>query len=134
MFTKFASMTAALALGAVAVTFTAQPATAGANEYFKCSLAEGKTMDDLVSVASHFYQVLADAGIEGFTVSFLTPLFSSDIKRGTFHWVGYAPDVATIGVVNDFWGSDANKPVRDHWLAVTNDCESSSVYISTPVE
>ena len=58
MFTKFASMTAALALGAVAVTFTAQPATAGANEYFKCSLAEGKTMDDLVSVASHFYQVL----------------------------------------------------------------------------
>ncbi len=134
MFTKFASMTAALALGAAAVTFTAQPAAAGAVDFFKCSLAEDKTMDDLVSVASHFHQVLADAGIEGYKASFLTPLYSSDIKRGVFYWVGHAPDVATIGAAFDFWLSDANKPVRDHWQAVTTGCESSSLHISTPVE
>ena len=117
MFTKFASITAAVVLGIAGVAISANTAKAGAVEHFKCSLAEGKTMDDLVSVASHFHQVIADAGIEGYSVSYLSPLFSSDIKRGNFYWVGTASDVATIGAINDFWDTDENKPVRDHRAA-----------------
>jgi len=134
MFTKFTLMTSALALGIAGMVFSAQPAAAGANEYFKCSLAEGKTMDDLVAIGSDFHAVLAEAGIEGFWVSFMTPLFAPDIKRGTFYWVGHAPDVATIGAINDLWDTDVNKDVRDAWEAATSDCESSSVYITTKVE
>ena len=55
MFTKFASITAAVALGIAGVAISANTANGGAVEYFKCSLAEGKTMEDLVSVASHFH-------------------------------------------------------------------------------
>lgn len=91
-------------------------------------------MADMVAIGSDFHAVLAEAGIEGFWVSFMNPLFASDIKRGTFYWVGHAPDVATIGAINDLWDTDVNKDVRDAWEAATSDCESSSLYITTKVE
>lgn len=134
MFKKFTIFATAAAIGLGGFSLMASPANAGAVEYFKCSLADGKTMDDLVSVAAHFHQVIADAGIDGYVVSYLSPLFAQDIKRGNFHWVGTADDVATIGEINDFWESDANKAVRDHWIEVTSDCETSSVHFSTYVE
>lgn len=89
MFTKFASITAAVALGIAGVAISANTANGGAVEYFKCSLAEGKTMEDLVSVASHFHAVIADAGIEGYRfLSFTTVLLGSQAGKFLLGWDG----------------------------------------------
>lgn len=39
-----------------------------------------------------------------------------------------------MGAFNDYWDTDANKKHRGKYLALVEDCESSSLYYSTPVK
>ena len=124
---KRLAATAFLLAFAAAVSF-AHDARAEAVEFFKCKLADGATIAQLVELANNFEGVAAENGLEGINVAFLTPLYSSDLSEGTFWWVGMAPNYAGAGQINDIWDSDAGEPTRDRWDELVSSCENSSLY------
>ncbi len=121
-----------LAVAAIAAVtsyaISAQPADAAAREFFKCKLANGASMDDLAGLVKDFNKVASDNGFANYQAELLSPLFASDISRGTFIWQGNAPNFERIGAINDWWeSSDANADIRKRWQEMT-ECESASVY------
>ncbi len=111
----------------------AKAEAAAAVEFFKCTLVEGKNMDDLVAVTKALLKTAKENGIENYSVRFITPLYSTDISRGTHYWVGIAPNAAEMGAFNDYWDTDANKKHREKYRELTEKCEASSLYYETPV-
>ncbi len=127
-------------VGAIALVFaigvhvtTIQTAQAAAAEFFKCTLAEDATMEQLVTATEAFLATAKENGHEGYSVRFLSPLFSSDISPGTFWWVGVGPNLAAIGAINDYWTSNANKEHRDRFGELSPSCETSSLHVVTNV-
>lgn len=112
---------------------TIQDAQASAAEFFKCKLAEDATMEQLVTATEAFLAAAKENGHEGYSVRFLSPLFSSDISPGTYWWVGVGPNLAAIGAINDYWTSDANKEHRDRFGELSPSCETASLHVVTNV-
>ena len=106
---------AAIAVAAGMNMVTVGTAQANAAAFFKCTFAEGATMDQLVEATAAFVATVKENGYEGYSVRFLSPVFSSDISPGTFWWVGVGPSLEVIGAINDYWTSDANKEHRDRF-------------------
>lgn len=125
---------AVVLMAAMAVQGASIPAAkAEAVEFFKCSLAEGAKISDLVTATKALLETARENGIENYSVRYISPLYSSDISRGTHYWVGIAPNAADMGAFNDYWDTDANKGHRKKFRELTADCENSSLYYSTPV-
>ncbi len=124
---------AAIAVAAGMNLATMQVAQASAAEFFKCKLAEDATMEQLVTATEAFLAAAKENGHEGYSVRFLSPLFSSDISPGTFWWVGVGPNLAAIGAINDYWTSDANKEHRDRFGELSAGCTVSSLHVVTNV-
>lgn len=129
-----------LFVGAIALVFaigvqvtTIQTAQAAAAEFFKCKLAEDATMEQLVTATEAFLATAKENGHEGYSVRFLSPVFSRDTSRGTFWWVGVAPDLTAIGAINDYWPSDANTEHRDRFRELSADCTVASLHVVTNV-
>ena len=129
-----------LFVGAIALVFavgiqvtTIQTAQAAAAAFFKCKFADGATMAQLVTATEAFVATVKENGHEGYSVRFLSPVFSSDISPGTFWWVGVGPDLATIGAINDFWDSEANTVHRERFGELSSGCTTSSLHVVTNV-
>jgi hypothetical protein len=123
-----------LIVGAGIAVVAPSAANAQAAEFFKCTLAEGATMDQLVASTRAFLETAeAEPTMEGYTVRFLSPVYSTDTSRGVFWWVGVAPSLAALGAANDYWGTEANAEHSSRFRELTDDCESSSAHYLTPV-
>ena len=129
-----------LFVGAIALVFaigvqvtTIQTAQAAAAEFFKCKLAEGATMEQLVTATEAFLATAKENGHEGYSVRFFSPVFSRDISPGIFWWVGVGPNLAAVGAINDYWFSDANKEHRDRFGELSPSCETGSLHMVTNV-
>ena len=121
-------------LFAIGVQVTAmQDAQAEAAAFFKCKFAEGATMEQLVTATEAFVAAAKENGHEGYSVRFLSPVFASDITRGTFWWVGVGPNLAAIGAINDYWDSEANTEHRDRFGELSADCTVASLHVVTNV-
>lgn len=124
-----------LCLGGALAAVAPAAASAQAVEFFKCTLAEGASIQQLTEATRAF---LKDAegvpAMEGYSVRFLTPLYASDISHGSFYWVGIAADFAALGAANDYWDSEANAAHRRRFGELSSDCEASSAYRAHPVE
>lgn len=130
LLTGVTAITAAILLQGASIP----TAKAAAVEFFKCTLAEGAKVSDLVTVTKAMLTTAKENGIENYSVRFMSPLYSSDISRGTHYWVGIAPNAAEMGAFNDYWESDTNKKHRGKFRELTEDCEASSMHYSTPVK
>ncbi|MCB2112332.1 MAG: hypothetical protein KDD85_02150 [Parvularculaceae bacterium] len=116
------------------ICMTASPANASAVEFFKCTLEENATMSQLVAATKAMLKDAHANDHAGVGVYYLNPLYSSDISRGVFYWVGVAEDAGAIGAFNDYWESDANKKHRDKFVELSSGCESSSLHYGTEVK
>jgi acyl dehydratase len=91
-------------------------------------------MDQLVASTQAYLEAAeAEPTMEGYTVRFLSPVYSADTSRGVFWWVGVAPSLAALGAANDYWGTEANAEHSNRFGELTDDCESSSAHYLTPV-
>ncbi len=125
---KKAMMATALTLALGAGAFTAGEARADSAEFFKCTMAEGGSLEALVQIGSDAEKRMAENGLENYHVAIMTPLFSSDLSEGTFYWIGVANDFAGAGMANDIWESSANDDIRARWDEQITGCESSSLH------
>lgn len=112
---------------------TPQVAHAEAAEFFKCTLREGATLDQAVAVASDYLKESKKNGRSGYSIRFLSPIYSSDTGNGVFYWVGTGPTLGSVAGENDYWPSDANKAIRERFGALITGCQSASLYTLTPV-
>ena len=124
---------AAIAVAAGMNLPTMQAAQASAAEFFKCKLAEDATMEPLVTATEAYLAAAKENGQEGYSVRFLSPVFSRDISPGTYWWVGMGPNLAAVGAINDYWFSDANKEHRDRFSELSPSCEIGSLHMVTNV-
>lgn len=126
---------AAAIIASVVLQGASLPAAKAASvEFFKCTLVEDAKIADLVTATTALLKTAKENGIENYSVRFLSPLYSADISRGTHYWVGIAPNAAEMGAFNDYWDTDVNKAHRKRFRELTENCEASSLYYSTPVE
>ncbi|MCH8203350.1 MAG: hypothetical protein IH996_09615 [Proteobacteria bacterium] len=130
---KYLGGVAAIAVAAAVNMVTVGAAQADAAAFFKCTFAEGATMDQLVEATAAFVATVKENGYEGYSVRFLSPVFSSDISPGTFWWVGVGPSLEVIGAINDYWTSDANTEHRDRFGELSAGCTVSSLHVVTNV-
>ncbi len=85
-----------LALAAMAPTL----AQATTQEAFLCSLKEGKTMDDLMSVGSQFKKAIADVkGGGAYKAQILVPIASQNLS--TIIWIGQMPNFSAMAAFSD---------------------------------
>ncbi len=130
---KYLGGVAAIAVAASMNMVTVGAAQADAAAFFKCTFAEDATMDQLVEATAAFVATVKEKGFEGYSVRFLSPVFSRDISPGTFWWVGVGPSLEVIGAINDFWVTEANKEHRDRFSELSPSCETSSLHMVTNV-
>ena len=103
-------------------------AHAQAVEFYKCHISDEGTMEAIIDATAAMLETAHENGHAEYTVSFLNPLYASDISRGVFYWVGSAPSYAAIGAFNDYWDSEENNEHRARWRALSSGCDSSSLY------
>lgn len=131
---KFLTGAAVIAVGAGVTLAPTGSAQAAAAEFFKCKLAEDVTMEQLVEATAAFLEDAHKNGHEGYSVRFLSPVFSGDISPGTFWWVGVGPTMGAVGALNDYWEGEANTEHRDQFRELTGGCEMSSMHVITNVD
>jgi hypothetical protein len=102
-------------------------AQATTQEAFMCSLKEGKTMEDLMKVASQFKQAIADVkGGSDYTAQILTPIASDNLN--SVIWIGKMPSFAAMAAFSDAYNaSPAAEKLGPMFEAVT-DCEARSFW------
>jgi hypothetical protein len=125
-------MAAVIVSGCLSVAAT--PAEASTLEYFKCKLADNVTMDQLNAAASAMLKDAKANGVGDYKLYFLNPLYTSDISKGVFFWVGVSPNALRLGAYNDFWKADANKKHRDRFDALIKDCDSAGAHWLTELK
>jgi hypothetical protein len=130
---KYLGSVAAIAVAAAINMAAIGAAQASAAEFFKCKLAEDATMEQLVTATEAFVVTAKENGHEDYSVRFLSPVYSSDVSRGTFWWVGVGPNLAALGAINDYWESDANTEHRDRFRELSTGCETASLHVLTRV-
>ena len=102
-------------------------AQATTQEAFICTLNEGKTIDDLMSVASQFKKAIA--GLKGggdYKAQILMPIASQNLS--SVIWIGQMPSFAAMAAFNDAYvASDVSKKF-DPMFEKVADCESRSFW------
>ncbi len=108
-------------------------AQADSQEVFICSLNDGKTIEDLMKVASEFKASIGSLkGGKDYQAHVLTPIASQDLS--TVVWVGRMPSFASVAAFNDdYTASDVSKKMDPKFEAVA-DCQSRSFWTIHPVE
>jgi hypothetical protein len=110
------------------------PAEASTLEYFKCKLADNATMEQLNAAASAMLKDAKANGLGDYKLYFLNPLYTSDISKGVFFWVGVSPNALRLGAYNDFWKADANRKHRERFDALIKGCDSAGVHWLTELK
>jgi len=88
----------------VAVTlFLAPAAGAEVQEYLKCRLHEGKSMQDLSVALDGWRTTMNKAGYADLKVKILQPVHAQDTRPGVFYWQGIWKDYARMGLGWNWW-------------------------------
>ncbi len=102
-------------------------AQATTQEAFICSLKEGKTMDDLMSVGSQFKKAIAEVkGGGDYKAHILTPIASQNLN--SVIWIGQMPDFTAMAAFNDAYNASAVSEKLDSKFEAIADCESRSFW------
>jgi len=102
-------------------------AHATAEEAFMCSFKEGKTMENLMNVASQLVKAIRDLKSGGaYQAQILTPIASQDLS--TVIWIGLMPDFATLAAIDDEFDASAVAKKADSMISDILDCESRSFW------
>jgi hypothetical protein len=112
-----------LALSILAPTL----AQATSQEAFICSMKEGKTIDDLMKVASQFKKAVADLkGGGDYQAQILVPIASEDLS--TVIWIGRMADFASLAAFSDAYTASAVSKKFDPMFEAITDCQSRSFW------
>ncbi len=102
-------------------------ALATTQEAFICSLKEGNTIEDLMSVCRQFMKAIADVkGGGDYTAQILTPIASQDLDNVI--WIGKMPNFAAMAAFNDAYTASAVSKKFDPMFEAVADCESRSFW------
>ena len=102
-------------------------AHATTEEVFICSLNEGKTMEDLMNMASQLVKAIRDLKSGGaYQAQILTPIASQDLS--TVIWIGLMPDFATLAAIDDEFDASAVAKKLNSMISEILDCESRSFW------
>ncbi len=102
-------------------------AQATTQEAFICSLKEGKTIEDLMSVGRQFMKAIADVkGGADYAAQILTPIASQDLDNVI--WIGKMPNFAAMAAFNDAYTASAVSKKFDPMFEAVADCESRSFW------
>ncbi len=111
----------------VLVSMSPTLAHATTEEAFICSFKEGKTLEDLMHVASQFMKGIADLkGGGAYHAQILTPIASQDLN--TVIWIGQMPDFAALATFNDAYYASPLSEKRNPMFEETLDCQSRSFW------
>jgi hypothetical protein len=101
-------------------------------EYFLCTLNEGKNMGDLMKVVEEWKTVISQMkGGDPYKAKILVP-FASD-NMDMVIWVGRMPSMASYGVLTDEYGSaEAGQDIDAKFNEVLT-CNSHSIWMATKV-
>ena len=114
---------AAIAL-ALLLTSPAQAQEQRLANYFFCTLAEGKTPEDLIAFKAEYEKAVDEAGLDGYELRVQFPVYSDDIGEGKFVWDGSWADFEQMGRISA-WFRASDWPARFRKLM---SCESSSLW------
>ena len=111
----------------VLISMSPTLAHATTEEAFICSFKEGKTMEDLMNVASQFMKGIADLkGGGAYQAQILTPIASKDLS--TVIWIGKMPDFAALAAFNDGYNASPLSEKLNPMFEAILDCESRSFW------
>jgi hypothetical protein len=101
-------------------------------EYFLCTLNEGKDMGDLMEVVAEWKTVIGQMkGGDPYKAKILVP-FASDHMEMVI-WVGRMPSMASYGALSDEYGSAEAGQAIDAKFNEVLTCNSHSIWIATQV-
>jgi hypothetical protein len=107
---------------------TTAPAGTAATEYFKCTMSDDATFEQIVAASEAMLKDARVAGIRDYELNLFVPLYDYDTSFGVFYWVGTSPSATRLGVYNDFWKADANRQNRDRFAHLIKQCDRAGVY------
>ncbi len=111
----------------VLVSVSPTLAHATTEEAFICSFKEGKTMEDLMSVASQFMKGIADLkGGDAYQAHILIPIASEDLN--TVIWIGQMPDFAALAAFTDGYDASPLSKKLNPMFGEIVDCQSRSFW------
>jgi hypothetical protein len=92
--------------------------------HFVCTLHEGKTPQDLVAFKASYEAAVAEAGLDGYELQVLFPLYVGEYGPGRFVWVGSWADFTEMQRISD-WFRQSEWPAKFQALM---SCENSSLW------
>ncbi len=102
-------------------------ALATTQEAFICSLKEGKTIEDLMSVGRQFIKAIADVkGGGDYSAQILVPIASQNLDNVI--WIGKMPNFAAMAAFNDAYVASAVFKKFDAKFEEVADCQSRSFW------
>ncbi|MCA1749434.1 MAG: hypothetical protein ABR601_07420 [Parasphingopyxis sp.] len=99
-------------------------ATAMLENYFECTTNEGVTFNDVVAFKNEYEAAVQAAGIEGYNLKVMFPVYDSQIGEGHFTWYGSFATNTVWAQAGD-WFHSSEWPAR--FNAMMN-CQSSSLW------
>ena len=100
------------------------PAQAQLENYFDCTLNDGKTTADLIRFKTEYEAAAIADGIEDYNLKVILPVYSENRKPGAFFWYGSFRDFEHLGTVSA-WFNESDWPARFNTLMT---CEGSSLW------
>jgi len=122
-------VSAFLVLG-LALVWMAAPASAEVMHYSKCTLADGKTVDDVMAWVTDWRALKKAKGID-YEVRILIPHADNDLGADEFFIEGSSPTLATHAAAWTWWYGDAEAAKSNAQLNAAATCASGAVYRST---
>ncbi len=111
----------------VLVSMSPTLAHATTEEAFICSFKEGKSMEDLMNVASQFMKGIADLkGGGAYQAQIMTPIASEDLN--TVIWIGQMPDFAALAAFTDGYDASPLSETLSPMFGEVVDCKSRSFW------
>ena len=111
----------------VLVSMSPTLAHATTEEAIICSFKEGKTIEDLMYVASQFMKGIADLkGGGAYHAQILTPIASQDLN--TVIWIGQMPDFAALAAFTDAYDASPLSKTLNPMFEEIADCQSRSFW------
>ena len=105
---------------------TAQPLAAKPmlENYFQCRTNDGVTFADIVAFKNEYEAAVHEAGIEGYNLKVMFPVYNGKIGGGQFTWYGsFASHENWVEVI--YWFRASEWPAR---FDEKMHCESSSLW------
>ena len=113
-----------LLAGALVFSSHAASAQPIVENYFECKTNKGVTFADVVAFKNEYEAAVQDAGIEGYNLKVMFPVYHSKIGSGQFTWYGSFANNQVWAEVTD-WFNGSDWPPRFFALMT---CESSSLW------